>query len=182
MLRICIFIMIVLALDSRALSIFSTLNAAKSHELPPEPWSHNMTTQHVDPYAPPHIGVRDRLSPYCRPSYDITDETSVASPLIADCEAMRDHINPNGLGAAKIQSTIVTWGTCAFGTEIDDYDADPKARTQVAQQDVVDAINGLLAKPRGDKVRMGGKGWMDCPDPRFFDFWWTVKWGVYHTK
>ncbi|KAK4462908.1 hypothetical protein QBC42DRAFT_251128 [Cladorrhinum samala] len=174
--------MVALALGSRAFSIFSASNAEKSHGPPSEPWSHNMTAwQDADAHAPLHVSAIDWLGPRCEPSYDITDETSLASPLIADCETMRDHVDPRSAGAVINQRTIATWGTCAFGTEIDDDDADPKARVIMERVDVIDAINGLLAKPRGDRVRMGGKGWMKYQDLRY-DLWWSVKWGVYHTK
>ncbi|KAK3377970.1 putative necrosis-inducing factor-domain-containing protein [Podospora didyma] len=101
----------------------------------------------------------------------VVNQSSAASPLVADCQTLRENLS--GAGAFAVvasQRTIAKFGTCAFG-------ADPGklGATLVGTEDVRDLVADAINK-FASQGKVGAKGTMDCGPIGS-----SVEWGLFHT-
>ncbi|KAI9368303.1 putative necrosis-inducing factor-domain-containing protein [Aspergillus egyptiacus] len=107
------------------------------------------------------------------------NETSDASPLVADCLQIIKNIEGDGstsfewIVAGKPHRQILQFGTCAFGIEATDQDGN--ATFEVGGQDVINLIRDAVDKFGEEKIGASGK--MKC-NGNIHDQ--DVLWGIYH--
>ncbi|KAK3990823.1 putative necrosis-inducing factor-domain-containing protein [Cladorrhinum sp. PSN332] len=146
------------------------------------------TTNHTAVFPPPNNvhARRDAAShknQYCWTSYNITDETSDASPLVSDCQNLMSNIAGGGDWSfiSATQRTLAKKDSCAFGVETENIYAGVWVR--IGNEDIVQAMQGLIQAglKKGAEEKVGGKGWTVCPEKTNTLGPVGVRWGVYHT-
>ncbi|KAK4220729.1 putative necrosis-inducing factor-domain-containing protein [Podospora fimiseda] len=140
------------------------------------------TTTHLPNNTIPHDALKRNKNKYCIPSYNITSETSQkASPLIKDCLHLINNISNGGDWSfvSVTQRTLATKDTCAFGVETENVSAG--VWIKIGNEDIIDAIEGLIMTQRRGENKIGGKGWTVCPEKTETLGPVVVRWGVYHT-
>ncbi|KAK4246406.1 glycoside hydrolase [Corynascus novoguineensis] len=107
------------------------------------------------------------------------DQTSAASPKVADCLQIIKNIQDDGSTEwttqvlAKNQREIASFGGCRFGVEATEETGN--ADFKVGGQDVIDIINDSIKK-FGGSGSVGAKGDMKCNGNIKLQ---AVKWGIY---
>lgn len=104
----------------------------------------------------------------CGPS-SFTDESSSASPTVADCQQLAANIAGGGSWTLSlgVRRTLATYGTCAFGAETTGI------VTYIGNEDIIDLINSSIGYYSWDGL-VGAKGTMSCQET-------DVIWGIFHT-
>lgn len=112
------------------------------------------------------------------------NETSDASPTVNDCNKLADEI-PGGhtwYAGGKIQKTLKTYGTCAFGVT---NRGARKTTAKIGNDDIRKIVWAAVAKNgRPDSkgvMRLAANGYMSCQQ-MLSSGWLPVDWSIYHTK
>ncbi|KAK4166270.1 putative necrosis-inducing factor-domain-containing protein [Cladorrhinum sp. PSN259] len=155
---------------------------------PPPPLHTNPNSRNLK------VPVRSEQNKYCWTSYNTTDETSDASPLITDCLRLVENISEGGEWSfvSVTQRTLARKETCAFGVETEGVFNGVWVR--MGNGDLIDAVWGLVGgRKEGEgeggeggeggqsNKKVGGKGWTVCPEKTNTLGGVIVRWGVYHT-
>jgi hypothetical protein len=106
-----------------------------------------------------------------------TDESSSASPAVADCLQIAENIAGGGTWTVfpPFQHQLVQYGTCAFGVT-----ALGAGFANIGNQDIIDLINSSVQMFSWFGL-VGSKGTMPCQPEGFNDQEMNVNWGIYHT-
>ncbi|KAK3344261.1 putative necrosis-inducing factor-domain-containing protein [Lasiosphaeria hispida] len=111
------------------------------------------------------------------PTFD--DETTTASPTVADCTKIITNIADDGTWTfeAGVQHQLVQFGTCAFGVEV--QDTPMGTLVMMGNNDIIKAIWGSITRFTLNGL-VGAAGITGCPEFAMTDMA-RVKWGLYHT-
>ncbi|KAK1757767.1 putative necrosis-inducing factor-domain-containing protein [Echria macrotheca] len=119
-------------------------------------------------------------------SSNFTNESSDASPLVSDCLHLADNIRGGGtwvFQSGGTQFQLAQSGTCAFGVQTECIPfqcVHGGILVKIGNQDIIDVIEGSVARFATSEGKVGSKGHMFCqevgdehPIP--------VLWGIYHS-
>ncbi|OAA63574.1 Glycoside hydrolase, subgroup, catalytic core [Niveomyces insectorum RCEF 264] len=137
-----------------------------------------VATQNNHP-STPNYPCNDPVAPSTCDTSTFVDQTSDASPTVADCQQIIANIqHTNGQweieNVVHEQHQIVQSGTCKFGVQ---GNGGGNAGFHVGAQDIVEIINSAIINYASSSGKVGAKGVMSCNgfDSRFV----TVNWGLY---
>ncbi|PYI18984.1 hypothetical protein BO99DRAFT_334275, partial [Aspergillus violaceofuscus CBS 115571] len=108
--------------------------------------------------------------------YTYVDQTTSASPLVSDCQAIIHNIQGTGghwTTGIDRQRAIATYGSCKFGVQNVGVTGDVTYYT--GSQDIVTISTEALAKYEWEG-RVGAKGYMECDGDAGHQ---KVQWGLY---
>lgn len=127
----------------------------------------------VNPAAPSEILKRDSIND-CEDS-SFQNDTSTASPLVADCLQLAANIAGGGtwtLRGTDGSRSLAWYGTCIFG-------ASTTWPVKVGNQDIIDMINTSVDRFQWNGL-IGASGSVDCQNEAFSGTN-TIQWGIYHS-